>query len=74
MNFQGQDVMEQMVPNEFSNLKTKVLMLDDNGLLDRGLSYILDGLAKQKQLESLNIGNNEIGPLSSAKLQQIFEG
>ena len=48
MNFQGQDVMEQMVPNEFSNLKTKVLMLDDNGLLDRGLSYILNGLAKQK--------------------------
>lgn len=63
-----------MVPNEFSNLKTKVLMLDDNGLLDKGLSYILDGLAKQKQLESLNISNNEIGPLSSAKLQQIFEG
>ena len=42
----GEDLREQMIPNEFSNLKTKVLMLDNNGLMDKGLSYILDGLAK----------------------------
>jgi hypothetical protein len=28
--------------------KTKVLMLDDNGLTDKGLSYILEGLYSQK--------------------------
>ena len=38
--------MDHIVPNEFSNLKIKVLMLDDNGLTDKGLSYILKGLVK----------------------------
>jgi hypothetical protein len=30
--------------DDFQTSKNKVLMLDDNGLTDRGLSYILEGL------------------------------
>ena len=48
-------------------------MLQDNGLTDRGLSYILDGLLEQKTLESINITNNEIGIQSQKVFEQIFE-
>ena len=47
-------------------------MLQDNGLSDKGLSYILDGLYEQKTLESINVTNNEIGIKSEEVLEKIF--
>lgn len=51
----------------------KVAILDSNGLSDLGLSYILEGLRRPGQLESLNISKNEFGPLSLAVLRQILQ-
>jgi hypothetical protein len=48
-------------------------MLQDNGLTDKGMSYILEGLFDQKTLESINISNNEIGSLSIEVFAEIFE-
>ena len=48
-------------------------MLDDNGLTDKGMSHILEGLNAQKNLESINITNNELGPLSLEIFQEIFD-
>ena len=48
-------------------------MLEDNGLTDQGLAYILDGLQYQKGLESINISQNEMGPKCIHVLNQIFE-
>ena len=48
-------------------------MLEDNGLTDRGMSYILEGLSKHKCLESLNICNNDFGPLSQVQFDEIFD-
>ena len=48
-------------------------MLNDNGLTDKGLSYILEGLHHQKSLESLNICNNDFGAHSQLWFEEIFE-
>ena len=66
-------MVESFSPKEIRNQKIQVLMLDDNGLSDQGLAYILDGLHYQKGLESLNISQNEMGPKCLQVLKQIFE-
>lgn len=48
-------------------------MIQENGLTDKGMSYILDGLFEQKTLESINIGSNEIGVQSVSIMEKIFE-
>ena len=42
------DFADDVFPKEFQNLRVKVLMLESNGLSDKGLSYILEGLHKQR--------------------------
>ena len=49
-----------------------MLILNDNGLSDKGLCNILNGLWKQGTLESINISNNQIGKLSLEKLNELF--
>ena len=49
------------------------MILNENGLTDQGLSYILKGIHVKRALESLNISQNQVGPKSIEALVDIFE-
>ena len=51
----------------------EVLILNQNGLTDLGMSYLLRGVHAKRALESLNISQNQIGPKSIEALTEIFE-
>lgn len=50
-----------------------MLILDKNGLSDKGVQLILEGIRRQETIESINISKNDLGSLSVETLGQIID-